>query len=382
MRYLTWLSIHTKVFNVGDYRRVSNEQPSADFFLKGNEEGSKMREQAAMNAFSDLVNWLNEEGGIVGILDATNTTKVRRKWITDKCQAIDLKVMFIESICDSEEVIMQNIMDVKLSSPDYLGQDAEKAAQDFRQRIKNYEDSYEPIEDSNVTYVKIINVGEQIIVNLVHNFMQSRIIYYLMNLHIRPRSIWLSRHGESEFNLAGRIGGDAPLSSRGVEYAKLLPEVVKLSVGDDVALTVWTSTLKRTIQTAANLPYSKLQWKALDELDAGVCDALTYEEIEALYPEDFANRDNDKFNYRYRGGESYQDVITRLEPVIMELERRENVLVVAHQAVIRCIYAYYMSLPQSESPWINIPLHTVMKLTPTAYKTHEERYTRFTLLNF
>ena len=335
-----------------------------------------------MNAFSDLINWLNEEDGIVGILDATNTTKVRRKWITDKCSAIDLKVMFIESICDSEEVIMQNIMDVKLSSPDYLGQDAEKAAQDFRQRIKNYEDSYEPIEDSNVTFVKIINVGEQIIVNLVHNFMQSRIIYYLMNLHIRPRSIWLSRHGESEFNLAGRIGGDAPLSSRGAEYAKHLPEVVIKSVGDDVALTVWTSTLKRTIQTAANLPYPKLQWKALDELDAGVCDALTYEEIEALYPEDFANRDEDKFNYRYRGGESYQDVIMRLEPVIMELERRENVLVVAHQAVIRCIYAYYMSLPQSESPWINIPLHTVMKLTPTAYKTHEERYTRFPFLCF
>jgi 6-phosphofructo-2-kinase/fructose-2,6-biphosphatase 2 len=131
--------------------------------------------------------------------------------------------------------------------------------------------------------------------------------------------------------------------------------------------------LKRTIETAQGLPNAKLQWKALDELDAGVCDGLTYEEIEALYPEDFANRDADKFHYRYRGGESYQDVVTRLEPVIMELERRENVLVIAHQAIIRCIYAYYMSLPQDQSPWVNIPLHTVMKLTPTAYKTHEER---------
>jgi 6-phosphofructo-2-kinase/fructose-2,6-biphosphatase 2 len=38
--------------------------------------------------------------------------------------------------------------------------------------------------------------------------------------------------------------------------------------------------MKRTIQTAEQLPYPKLQWKALDELDAGVCDGMTYEEIE------------------------------------------------------------------------------------------------------
>jgi 6-phosphofructo-2-kinase/fructose-2,6-biphosphatase 2 len=37
--------------------------------------------------------------------------------------------------------------------------------------------------------------------------------------------------------------------------------------------------MRRTIQTASHLRYSKLQWKALDELNAGVCDGLTYEEI-------------------------------------------------------------------------------------------------------
>ena len=33
----------------------------------------------------------------------------------------------------------------------------------------------------------------------------------------------------------------------------------------------------------------------------------------------------------HAGGESYRDVVVRLEPVIMELERQENVLVVGHQ---------------------------------------------------
>jgi len=92
------------------------------------------------------------------------------------------------------------------------------------------------------------------------------------------------------------------------------------------------------------------------------------------YPDDFANRDEDKFNYRYRGGESYRDVVVRLEPVIMELERQENVLVIGHQAILRCLYAYFHNLPQADLPYIKIPLHTVIKLTPKAYGCDEERY--------
>lgn len=140
-------------------------------------------------------------------------------------------------------------------------------------------------------------------------------------------------------------------------------------------MTVWTSTLKRTIQTARHLPpaYNQLQWKALDELDSGVCDGMTYQEIAQEYPEDFAARDEDKYNYRYRGGESYRDVVIRLEPIIMELERSENILIVTHQAVLRCIYAYFMQKDQSESPWMAVPLHTLIRLTPRAYGTEEVR---------
>jgi len=58
----------------------------------------------------------------------------------------------------------------------------------------------------------------------------------------------------------------------------------------------------------------------------------------------------------------------------MEMERSDNVMVVTHQAVIRCIYAYFMNVPQDRSPWMEIPLHTVIKLTPRAYGTQEERY--------
>ena len=38
------------------------------------------------------------------------------------------------------------------------------------------------------------------------------------------------------------------------------------------------------MQTAQELPDPKLTWKSLDELDAGVCDGMTYEEIEVRNP--------------------------------------------------------------------------------------------------
>ena len=69
---------------------------------------------------------------------------------------------------------------------------------------------------------------------------------------------------------------------------------------------------------------------------------MTYEEIAEKYPEDFAARDEAKFTYRYPRGESYEDLVARLEPVIMELERQGNVLVVSHQAVMRCLLAYFL----------------------------------------
>jgi len=36
-------------------------------------------------------------------------------------------------------------------------------------------------------------------------------------------------------------------------------------------------------------------------------------------------------------------------------------------------YAYFHNQPQDELPYINIPLHTVIKLTPKAYGCDEER---------
>jgi broad specificity phosphatase PhoE len=102
---------------------------------------------------------------------------------------------------------------------------------------------------------------------------------------------------------------------------------------------------------------------------------MTYEEIAEAMPAEYAARAADKFRYRYPRGESYQDVIQRLEPVIFELEReRAPVLIIGHQAVLRALYAYMMDEPPDACPKIPVPLHTIIQLTPTAYGCEEKRY--------
>ena len=101
---------------------------------------------------------------------------------------------------------------------------------------------------------------------------------------------------------------------------------------------------------------------------------MTYEEIEANYPEEFALRRENKLGYRYPRGESYLDVISRLDPLIRELESyQEPVLIVGHQGVLRLIYAYFMGMDRADACTASIPLNTVIKLTPLTHTCEEER---------
>ncbi len=59
-------------------------------------------------------------------------------------------------------------------------------------------------------------------------------------------------------------------------------------------------------------------------------------------------------------------MIARLEPVIMELEREGDMVVVAHQAVLRCLLCYFMDKPLEELPYVEVPLHTLIKISPVA----------------
>lgn len=69
----------------------------------------------------------------------------------------------------------------------------EVAKEDFLRRIKQYEAVYETITEPNLSYLRITNVGAQVTLCRIKGYLQSRIAFYLMNLHLKPRSIFFSR---------------------------------------------------------------------------------------------------------------------------------------------------------------------------------------------
>uniref|UniRef100_A0A673J961 6-phosphofructo-2-kinase/fructose-2,6-bisphosphatase-like n=1 Tax=Sinocyclocheilus rhinocerous TaxID=307959 RepID=A0A673J961_9TELE len=309
-RYLNWIGVPTRVFNVGQYRRDAvRTYKSFEFFRPD-----------------------NEEHIYVQVFDATNTTRERREVILTFAKENGYKVFFVESLCDDPEIIAENIKQVKLSSPDYVNCDKEEAVTDFLKRIDCYKLTYVPLDDDkdrNLPYIKIFNVGSRYLVNQVQDHIQSRIVYYLMNIHVTPRTIYLCRHGESELNLLGRIGGDSGLSPRGMKFAAALGTYIRGQCILD--LKIWTS-----------------HWPVFPPWGSFCCLFCFIFNKKPLSP-------------------SYEDLVQRLEPVIMELERQENVLVICHQAVMRCLLAYFLDKTSDELPYLKCPLHTVMKLTPVAY---------------
>jgi broad specificity phosphatase PhoE len=100
---------------------------------------------------------------------------------------------------------------------------------------------------------------------------------------------------------------------------------------------------------------------------------MTYEEIQWADPIEFALRQADKLNYRYPRGESYLDVIKRLEPVVHELERtRDPVVLVGHQGVIRILLAYFQGVERSESIYLKVPLNVINAVKPHAFGSDVE----------
>jgi len=240
----------------------------------------------------------------------------------------------------------------------------------------------------------MIDGGKSLQMNEIHGFLPSRIAQFLVNLHVHKKKIYLSRHGQSEYNRLGKVGGDSALTEHGHAFAVALGKWVEVNVMTDSAgepqpCRLWTSSLLRTRMTAQHIPHPTIahphgfgEWvqmrpkafRNLDEIYAGLFDGMTYEEIELHYPDEGRARTADKFQYRYPRGESYTDLIARLEPLAHEIERlREPLVIIAHQAILRVLYSYFLGLPREECIGVSIPLNTVIQINPTANGCEETR---------
>ncbi len=165
--------------------------------------------------------------------------------------------------------------------------------------------------------------------------------------------IYLIRHAESTGNISPSFNGrkDVPLSDNGRKQAVLLREFFKNIKID----RIYTSTLKRTIETAnLALPGKRdsfVSLESINEIHGGDWEGRNYDEIFELWGDEFRNWREAPHKAQPPNGENIYDVFERavktLEMIVSENHKDSTVAIFAHGAVIKTIIAFIRLLPLS-----------------------------------
>ncbi len=167
----------------------------------------------------------------------------------------------------------------------------------------------------------------------------------------RP-TIYFLRHGETDWNAAGRLQGqlDLPLNAVGERQAADAAVILKgLAATSVAALDYVASPLVRARRTmeiaraAMALPPDGYRVdERLKEMSFGTWEGLTLKEVRQRWPADFAARENGKWCYATPGGESYADLAARVSATVETLQR--DTVMVAHGGVARVLLALLAGL--------------------------------------
>ncbi|KAK6349831.1 hypothetical protein TWF696_006097 [Orbilia brochopaga] len=391
-RYLRWLGVTTHAFHLGDYRRAhcapGQDVPPDYFFVNASSSSVQLRQQILRECRHDIYEFFEKQNGQVALYDAVNPTAAGRRQLAKEFLKNDIHPIFIESTCDDMKIIEENVRNVKISSPDYAGWKPEDAVKDYLRRIDVKIPHFETMEETELDYIKMINAGERIIVNNCRfGYLPNRIVFYLMNLHIKTRRTYFARSGTATQD---SYKSDSPLSEAGLDYARRLADTItKVRVEEHRAhvarggskeerpLVVWTSTRVRTVQTADQLARRGIkvrQRQQLSQLNPGAVEGMTEDEIRDVYPEELEKHNADPYHHRYPRAESYHDLAVRLEPIILELEREHNdLLIIAHESVLRVLYAYLMACSTADIPTMRFGRDEIVEIVPASYNNIAKR---------
>lgn len=160
----------------------------------------------------------------------------------------------------------------------------------------------------------------------------------------------LVRHGESEWNLAGKWTGwtNVSITEKGAADAQKMGELLKSIKFDEVFI----SELKRTKETAENLLSTQGQIdlklnpeSALNERDYGDYTGMNKWEIKEKLGEEKFNAIRRKYDEPIPNGETLHDVFNRTVPwyrekIVPKLLAGENILFVAHGNSLRALIKY------------------------------------------
>lgn len=177
---------------------------------------------------------------------------------------------------------------------------------------------------------------------------------------------YLIRHGQTEWNIAGKIQGktDVPLNQTGIRQAALLAEAMERKMPEYLnrgliqnrhhsVAAIYSSPLKRAEETARivstrltsggeSLPVIFV--KELAEVNFGLWEGLTWELINARYPEDFSAWDKNPVESTPTGGETKESCKARcrqgMDFILSHAEG--DIIIVAHGGILVFVVDYLL----------------------------------------
>ena len=350
-------NIKTRIFNNGDLRRKLSPEDTSypEFYDPKNKEGVKLREKIALINIKRATDYLKGTGR-VAILDATNVSLKRRKKIAELLT--DHAILFIECINDDEEILKASI-DRKVAHSEFNHLGKEAAIRSFRQRINYYQSIYTTVE-KETNFIKLDSLYNKISDEEASDNIPyyDRIRDFLVTDTVK--NLFLIRHGETYFNLQNRIGGNSGLTKDG----KIQAEALAQSFKNKKVPVIFTSKKKRTVQTA--FPIKRLQndcaiipLQEFNEINSGVCECMSYEEIRRKMPHVHFARKEDKYNYIYPEGEGYISMKERVDRGIKKAlylsHNPQNIMIIGHRAVNRMILSHFLYRRKEDVPYIYVP---------------------------
>ncbi len=160
----------------------------------------------------------------------------------------------------------------------------------------------------------------------------------------------LIRHGETDWNLQGRFQGqiDVPLNALGLRQAACMAERLAQERID----VFYCSDLLRTRQTAEpaalRLALPAAPDAGLREQHFGILEGLSFDEVRARHPQQFAEWQRHDPDYALPGGESVRSFHARVVGAVRslaEIHAGQTLAVVTHGGVLDMLFRTVHGLP-------------------------------------
>ena len=157
--------------------------------------------------------------------------------------------------------------------------------------------------------------------------------------------LWILRHGQTEWNVAGRLQGllDSPLTDIGRAQAAAQGRILARAAPADAM--VISSPSPRAMTTASlAMPDRQVTRDArLTEIDLGQWQGRALADIEAAHPEITAETDPNLWKFNAPGGESLPAMEARVRSFLVDLSA--PAILVTHGVTSRLMRCVILGLP-------------------------------------